>query len=282
MPTHASRVSALDDVGNPDAPLGSEPWARWTVGQAKLRRQDLQRDVTGLQVILKKLREHAGWRPLGYPSLETLCSTELDLDGEEVNLVCGAAAGVSLGAVLAADAGVTPLADGPGNPTGANQHTVRNGANSTIPHGSTSARYLVRRLKRDHPDIAQALADGKFKSARAAGVAAGIVTVPTPLEEVQRRFDRLSAADRQEFRAWLGQRPTRGRDRPTEANGNRFIRYGHEALNAVQHLPHTGDRKTYLRAFGRAVAALGKVVSGNSRHRRVFQLVTDWIDHNSK
>jgi hypothetical protein len=79
-------------------------------------------------------------------------------------------------AALAADEGVKPLAEGPGNPTGKN----RNGSNTTkLDRG---ASYLVRRLKRDAPDIAQALARGEYKSARAAGIAAGIVRVPTPYE----------------------------------------------------------------------------------------------------
>jgi hypothetical protein len=39
--------------------------------------------------------------------------------------------------------------------------------------GSNSTSYLVRRLKRDHPRIAEALAHGEFQSARAAAKAAG-------------------------------------------------------------------------------------------------------------
>jgi len=48
----------------------------------------------------------------------------------------------------------------------------------------TSAAYLVARLKRDHPKIAEALARGEFSSARAAGIAAGIVIIKTPLDHV--------------------------------------------------------------------------------------------------
>ena len=42
-----------------------------------------------------------------------------------------------------------------------------------------SEEYLVRRLKRDAPDLAAALAQGEFPSARAAGIAAGFVK-PSP------------------------------------------------------------------------------------------------------
>jgi hypothetical protein len=84
---------------------------------------------------------------------------------------------------LAADPEVKALAKGPGNPTGKN----RNGDDVTNLKGN-SASYLVRRLKRDRPDIADALARGEYKSARAAG----IVRVPTPVEIVRRAWKRTS------------------------------------------------------------------------------------------
>lgn len=55
-----------------------------------------------------------------------------------------------------------------------NQHTagvaMRHTKTRTL--SSTSAERIVRRLKRDHPDIAAALGRGEFRSARAAGMAA--------------------------------------------------------------------------------------------------------------
>lgn len=38
---------------------------------------------------------------------------------------------------------------------------------------------IIRRIKRDHPDIAEQLERGEFKSARAAGLAAGFIK-PSP------------------------------------------------------------------------------------------------------
>jgi hypothetical protein len=46
----------------------------------------------------------------------------------------------------------------------------------------TSQEYLVRRLKRDAPDIAEALGRGEYPSARAAAKAAGIIKELTPLD----------------------------------------------------------------------------------------------------
>jgi hypothetical protein len=68
---------------------------------------------------------------------------------------------------------------------------------------STSANRLVRRLKRDAPEIAQALANGEYKSARSAAIAAGIVKVPTPLEAAMKAAKKLSTADRRKLMRWL-------------------------------------------------------------------------------
>jgi hypothetical protein len=66
---------------------------------------------------------------------------------------------------------------------------------SFIDDRGNTASYLVRRLKRDNPDVAQALARGEYKSARAAGIATGIVKVPTALEVaagIVRRWPRMA------------------------------------------------------------------------------------------
>jgi chemotaxis response regulator CheB len=63
-----------------------------------------------------------------------------------------------------------------------------------------SAGYLVRRLKRDHPQIAQALARGEYRSVRAAAIEAGIVKVPTPLEQLRKDWKKASSEEREIFR----------------------------------------------------------------------------------
>jgi len=74
--------------------------------------------------------------------------------------------------------GMPPL-----NPAGVNQHSK--GAGRIGDHDNvssmrgTSEEYVVRRLKRDAPELATALARGEFPSARAAGIAAGFVK-PSP------------------------------------------------------------------------------------------------------
>lgn len=75
-----------------------------------------------------------------------------------------------------------------------------------VNYGGNSSSYLVRRLKRDAPDIAAALARGEYKSARAAAIAAGIVKVPTPIEQIKKLYGKLSDDEKAAFVAWLTER----------------------------------------------------------------------------
>jgi len=70
-----------------------------------------------------------------------------------------------------------------------------------LPKGSNNAVRLTARLKRHHPDIAERLAAGEFKSVRAAAIAAGIVTPPTPLDRLRTAWRKASADERQQFRS---------------------------------------------------------------------------------
>jgi hypothetical protein len=73
--------------------------------------------------------------------------------------------------------GMPPL-----NPVGINQHSgpqERIGYDGNVSSRGNSEEYVVRRLKRDAPELAEALARGQFDSARAAGIAAGFVK-PSP------------------------------------------------------------------------------------------------------
>ncbi len=58
-----------------------------------------------------------------------------------------------------------------GKEQGADRHAVS--------HGQNHQQTIIRRIKRDHPDIAAALERGEFRSARAAGLAAGFIK-PSP------------------------------------------------------------------------------------------------------
>jgi hypothetical protein len=97
-----------------------------------------------------------------------------------------------------------------GNPTGVNQHT-KGKEEPIAPISSskpinTTAEGILARLKRDHPEIAQAFIEGEYPSAAAAGRAAGIpwLQKPSPLEQAQKAFRRLTKEDRDAFDSWRG------------------------------------------------------------------------------
>lgn len=69
------------------------------------------------------------------------------------------------------------------NPAGINQHTKKTEriADNSPPsyRGPNGQAEILRRIKRDHPDIAERVERGEFRSARAAGIAAGFIK-PSP------------------------------------------------------------------------------------------------------
>jgi len=73
------------------------------------------------------------------------------------------------------------------------------GAIGNLKKGSNQATYLASRLKRDHPDIAERLAAGEFKSVRAAAIFADIVKVPTQLDLLRKAWRKATDADRKAF-----------------------------------------------------------------------------------
>jgi len=71
--------------------------------------------------------------------------------------------------------------------------------NITNSERGTSAPYLAARLKRDHPEIAEQLAVGKFRSVRAAAKAAGIVQEKTPFDQLNYWWAKASPDEQQRF-----------------------------------------------------------------------------------
>jgi hypothetical protein len=95
---------------------------------------------------------------------------------------------------------------------GTNQHSgpKSGGSDRTSTKRGENAEYLVRRLKRDYPEIAQALARGEYKSARAAAIAAGIIRIPTAGEQLRRCWMKCSGVERADFLAWVNRQEANG------------------------------------------------------------------------
>lgn len=182
MPALSVRVSALDEAGDRDAPVGSRPWAVWVVRQAKLRREEVERDASLLRDLIAKMQKHEAWKVLGVPSFDMLCTTQLRLSADEVSAVLKARKGQTVGAVL--------------RRVGRPKAGEGNGSNRTFSRGDNAA-YLAARLRRDHPD---AVFDESVRgSVRQAAIAAGIVKVPSVLDQLRKIWAKASESDRRTF-----------------------------------------------------------------------------------
>ncbi len=73
-----------------------------------------------------------------------------------------------------------------------------------IKWGETS-EYLIARLKRDAPAVAEGLARGEYRSVRQAAIAAGIVKVPTALQQAKRWVNKLGPTELEELKSYLEQ-----------------------------------------------------------------------------
>src|ERR1044072_8450611 len=106
MPAIA-RLSSLDDIGDRDAPAGSEPWCRYFAFQAKQTRGEMTTKVKQLRRVIGYLEEHEAWKVLGYASESMMMLSECDLTMEEIDRLREADEEQELGNVI-------PLADRPG------------------------------------------------------------------------------------------------------------------------------------------------------------------------
>lgn len=199
--------TVLLDLGDLGAEPGSERWcvavreqARISLNSAKSTREHVHRWVKALQDKegFRKLKDRSG---RNFMSWDMFCQAPpphgFGMTTDEVEALI---ASKPMAQQLAADPEEKPL-----NANGGDRKTV-NGksvlSDNTDSRGA-SAEYLVRRLKRDAPEIAQALGRGEYKSARAAGIAAGIVRVPTPCEICQREWKKMNASERKKFTDWI-------------------------------------------------------------------------------
>lgn len=213
--------SDLLNVGDITAPVGSAAWcigvreeAQATLRNTKTTREQAREWVNALRKDnrFRELKDADGRHFLAW---EAFCAASppygFGCTPEELEALIEAKPRAQ---VLAADPDVRPAAS-PGAPLGnqnarkgdltADEEIAENkGSNATVVSPQDrGAAYLVRRLKRDAPEIAADLAAGKYKSARSAGIAAGIVRTTPTLNAVKKDAAKLPPDERAELLAWL-------------------------------------------------------------------------------
>lgn len=147
----------LDELGDPNAPIGSRPWLIYLANEIRKTLYDKEQTGRRLQDLVEVFKQHAGWQEFGIFTWEEYCEKRLQAKVEEI------------------DAEVVLRAQG--RPSNAEKHDNYN-VLSPAQQG-TSADYLTARIARDRPDILEEMKQGKYRSVRQAAIEAGIVTPST-------------------------------------------------------------------------------------------------------
>jgi hypothetical protein len=147
-----------------------------------LRSQSL--DADGVRRELGEIEQYKHWQILGFPTLNRYLQKELGWTKQRLLRRLTAQE-------FAADPTKTKSRPNRGRPRKGEEKCVNNTISS---HGSTNIPTLIGRLKRDAPAIAEALARGEYRSARAAAIAAGIpirLTFTVPADNVHGAVQKL-------------------------------------------------------------------------------------------
>ena len=195
--------SVVTELGNPDAPIGSRPWALHFILYARERAHDAHINVSYLQEVLKKLKDGGAHKAVGFSSYGELLEREIKITEAQANAVMAAPPDVTVAAVLGGHG--TPLAKhgSDGRFVKSEESTEGDIITSGVKERGTSREYLRARLIRDGFHDIVARVDAGEISARAGAIEAGIVVVKTPLERIQAAFTKLSRADREAFTKWF-------------------------------------------------------------------------------
>ena len=173
----------LDVLPDKDAPPGSPAWVEYVAGLANATARNAAANCKGLQHLLESLRENEAHRATGFVSFESFVSSRVGITADQMAAVMSAGPSVKVAAVLR-KVGRPKAGDG-------------NAANSRISHGTANTAYLAARLRRDHPD---AVFDESVRgSVRQAAIAAGIVKVPTVLEQLRKLWKKASKKEQAAF-----------------------------------------------------------------------------------
>jgi hypothetical protein len=181
MPKTSTRT--LSGAGDPSAPVGSKEWLDYVVNYAKSTARDVSAKCGDLQKILQTMQECDAHKAAGFASFEMFLSRRIGISADQAKAVLEAKPSVKVAAVL--------RKVGRPKATGGND-----GISIVSPVGSGPA-YWAARLRRDYPDAA--FDESVRGSVRQAAIAAGIVKVPSVLDQLRKLWAKASEADRRTF-----------------------------------------------------------------------------------
>ena len=164
---------------------------------------NLERDAGFFSRMVEGVREYDAWKVIGFASFEdfckaelgkTLCEVEQIVSGVRVLQATGRTAPITPAEAIAAAPKIQTLTD-----AGKKGVRGKKAPDNVRGFNGNSQNYLAARINRDHPEIAERVKAGEFKSIRAAAIVAGIVKVKTPLERLFAEWKKASQEERAEF-----------------------------------------------------------------------------------
>ena len=159
------RSYLLDELGDPDAPIGSRSWCLYTANEIRKMLYDKQQLGARLHDYVSAFQERQGWQELGFLTWGEFCVKRLQVKADEVEAEARARI-----AAMAEQA--KPLAANGGDRK-TEQYNNYNTDSPTVQ--GTSPEYLTARIARDRPDILERMKAGEYKSVRSAAIDAGII-----------------------------------------------------------------------------------------------------------
>jgi hypothetical protein len=198
-----TRTSQLFDVGDPNAPSGSAAWCKAALERIRELKRQSQSAVSSLKYRLLSFAKDQHFTKLTDRDGSTFSTWEDFVQypepfglGMRVEVVRAIMVEEDDRKLLRDVVDAVPAA-GPAIHAGPGRgHKTDSNTTGFIGRGSA---YLIGRLKRDAPEFAKRLAAGEFRSARAAALAAGIITETSQLTVLRRAWKRASPNDRSTF-----------------------------------------------------------------------------------
>jgi hypothetical protein len=153
---NGTREYVMDELGDPDAPIGSKPWALWLSNEIRRVYYDKQRTGDRLRQLLETCKEHEVWQTFGYLTWDQYCKKRLQVQVDEIET----------------EADKRLLDHGGDRRSKTFQVDARQLERRT--QGGNSTDYWKSRLERDAPEYFRRYDAGDFPSVAEACYAAGI------------------------------------------------------------------------------------------------------------
>ena len=157
------RSYLMDELGDPDAPIGSKLWCLYVSNEIRKTYYDKTQLGARLKNLVETFTEHQGWQELGFLTWEKYCEARLQIAAEKLETE-------ARNRVAEIATNIEPL-----NANGGNRKHQFDNCQTDVREGGNSNDYLTARIARDNPEILEGMKQGKYRSVRAAAIDAGII-----------------------------------------------------------------------------------------------------------